>query len=109
MRPLNWIQWLTVMMVVALAIVVPINFVQLGHNLRNEGVLAKKAALAAKQATQALCLEKKNYLDQYHSTQKYLSQHPNGVPALGLSAAYLRQAAHKELAAAKALNNVNCP
>lgn len=108
MKPLNWIQWATVLMIVALAIVVPINFVQLSHNLQHENELARKAAVASSQATQALCLLRHNYMDQYKTTVQYLEQHPNGAPALGLSAASLQQAANKELKQAKTLKNVHC-
>lgn len=102
-------------MVVALAVVVPINFVQLNHTLRGESQTAKRAALAAKQsvaagkrATKALCLLRKNYEDQARSTAKYLKLHPNGAPALGLSASYLKSAENKQLAAAKTLAVIKC-
>ena len=108
MKPLNWIQWATILMIVALAIVVPINFVQLNHTVRHENELARKAALASSQATQALCLLRQNYMDQYRATVQYLRQHPEGAPALGVSAASLQQAANKELKQAKALKNVHC-
>lgn len=108
MKPLNWIQWATVLMIMALAIVVPINFVQLNHTVRHENELARKAALASTQATKALCLLRQNYMDQYITTEQYLAQHPNGAPALHVSAAALQQAAAKELKQAKALKDVRC-
>lgn len=108
MKPLNWIQWATILMIVAMSIIVPINFVQLSHNLHHENELARKAAVASSQATQALCLLRRNYMDQYRATVQYLRQHPEGAPALGLSAASLQQAADKELKQAHALKNVVC-
>lgn len=108
MKPLNGLQWLTVIMVVVMAITLPINFIQLSHSIGREGVLAKRASLAASQATQALCLLRGNYRDQYKATVKYLLDHPTGAPALGITAKALQNAAAKELAAANALNNVKC-
>ena len=97
----NFVQWATIMLVCALAVIVPINFVQLNHTVRAE-------SKAARQSTQALCLLRKNYLDQYKSTIDYLKKHPKGAPALGVTAKALRQAAGKELAAANSLRDVNC-
>jgi len=101
MKPLNWIQWLTVMFVMVMAIIIPINFVQLNHVVHRDSV-------AAQEAHRALCLERKNFLDQYHATLAYLKAHPEGAPALGLSAASLRQTAAKQLAAALALKGLDC-
>lgn len=110
MKPLNGIQWLTIALVLALAVLVPINFVQLNHSIRGESLASKQAIAAGKRATQALCLLRKNYTNQAHSTAKYLKQHPDGAPALGLSAAYLQRAEKKQLSYAKALSGVKpCP
>ena len=60
------------------------------------------------QIHQALCAEKNGYAQQVASTKKYLKQHPDGAPALHLSAGYLRQQIKKEQKQLKAFESVSC-
>lgn len=56
----------------------------------------------------AVCVYRSNLLEQAHETQKYLLEHPDGAPALGITAAQLQQTLERQRAAAESLAGLNC-
>lgn len=73
----------------------------------NQKDLERQARIAV--ATEhAVCVYRANLIEQARETQHYLLQHPQGAPALGLSAAQLQQTLERQRAAAASLSELQC-
>lgn len=70
--------------------------------------LAKQAQTAG-ETHRAACTFRANLVQQVQDSEKYLEQHPNGAPSLGISAAQLRQSIGRQRAAANSLSDLHCP
>jgi len=85
------------------------------HAIRDQAVRLEdqqqQLQVQAKQSEQdhkANCSYLANLKQQERSGRKYLKQHPDGAPALGISAAQIRASVHREEAAVKSLSDLNC-
>ena len=56
----------------------------------------------------AVCVYRSQLKTELMTGEKYLLQHPNGVPSLHLSAAQLEQTIEREQVAVQGLSGLNC-
>ena len=56
----------------------------------------------------AVCKFRADLQARYAAGQKYLNEHPNGAPALGLSYADLKRSVDSQAATLKSLDNLRC-
>lgn len=71
-------------------------------------ILVSGSAREASQTHAAVCTYRDNLIAQTHDTRHYLHLHPEGAPALGLSASSIRQTLDREQAAVTSLSGLNC-
>lgn len=65
-------------------------------------------AVLAQETHRAACSYRENLREQARASTKYLEQHPNGVPALGISAAQIRQGIGRQQRAVYSLSDLHC-
>lgn len=65
-------------------------------------------ARKADQTYAAACSYLNTLKDQAKTSEQYLQKHPDGAPALGITAAQLQQSIDKEQAAISSLSGLNC-
>src|SRR4051812_46787996 len=71
-------------------------------------VFLTRQARDAAEKHRGACSYRANLQQQAVSTEKYLAKHPDGVPALGISAAQLRATIERLQAGAGALSGLHC-
>lgn len=91
----------------ALALSVLVLIVTIVVVLRQSSEFSNDARLAA-QAHSGLCAFRNQLKQQIESSEQYLTKHPNGAPALHLSAAAIQQSIDREQETISALSNLNC-
>lgn len=82
-----------------------VNLVSLG---RNTGQLRADAKIAI-ETRDAACQFRQNLVDQVKESTHYLELHPEGAPALHVSAASIRQTIARQQASVAALAELQCP
>lgn len=76
--------------------------------LRRQQVTLRRQAREAIETHRAACTFRNNLKSQERSSEHYLALHPNGAPALGISAAQIRSSIAKQDAAVKSLSGLHC-
>lgn len=99
LAPINWIQWLTLIMCAVIAVTIPLIVWRQEQTVASNQVLAEQAHLA-------LCEIKTQDEQRIASTKAFLHQHPNGIP--GISRAVLLRSVHITEAQLEALKGVDC-
>lgn len=71
-------------------------------------VAISRQAQDAAETHSAVCAFKTQLVGQIRSSEQYLIKHPDGAPALHLSAASIQQSINKEQATVNSLAGLNC-
>jgi hypothetical protein len=91
---------LIVLAFIILAIAMGVNVVDL--------VVLRNQAAQASSTHAAVCTYRRDLAQQVASSRAFLKTHPNGLPALGVSAGQIRQSIDRQASAVQSLSDLHC-
>ncbi len=85
-----------------------VQLVEQTTKLRDQAAVLQRQYETAAETHAVLCAYKKNVVSQRDGTARYLRMHPEGFPALGITAAQLKSQLDRQNAAVKSLSGLDC-